>query len=478
MKIAVYLRKSRSDRQEEPVSETLSRHRETLFQLARERGDEIAVVYEEVVSGDSLAARPEMLRLLQDVEAGLYEGVYCMDIDRLGRGGMREQGLILDTFKSSGTCILTPRKVYDLNDEIDEEYTEFETFLARRELKLIKRRLQRGIRRTVEEGGYPANAPYGYRRAYLDRCPTLAIVPEEAERVRLIFDLYVKEGMGTTAIAEALNRSGALPRRSAAFTRSSIRFLLRNPVYRGAVVWNGKTIPGRHPPIISDAQFTEAQRLLDQSPGAPRYQGICQNPLAGLLFCGNCGGKMQRQHRKAAGKPPTLLCPKKGCIVSSPMEEVFELVKKALLPEMENFLLLPQPDPEEPPRRELRSHLQQELSRLEIQRSRLCDLLEQGLYTPKTFRQRETLLAEKEAAVQQGLLRLPEEKALPATPRTLTDAFLRASPGVQNQLLKALIRRIDYYKATPWSHEFLLIVTLKRFPKDSESGRSSEEQES
>ena len=145
MKIAVYLRKSRSDRQEEPVSETLSRHRETLFQLARERGDEIAVVYEEVVSGDSLAARPEMLRLLQDVEAGLYEGVYCMDIDRLGRGGMREQGLILDTFKSSGTCILTPRKVYDLNDEIDEEYTEFETFLARRELKLIKRRLQRGL---------------------------------------------------------------------------------------------------------------------------------------------------------------------------------------------------------------------------------------------------------------------------------------------------------------------------------------------
>ena len=90
----------------------------------------------------------------------------------------------------------------------------------------------------------------------------------------------------------------------------------------------------------------------------------------------------------------------------------------------------------------------------------------------------ETLLAEKEAAVQQELLRLPEEKALPATPRTLTDAFLRASPGVQNQLLKALIRRIDYYKATPWSHEFLLIVTLKRFPKDSESGRSSEEQES
>ncbi len=30
---------------------------------------------------------------------------------------------------------MTPRKIYDLNDEWDEEYSEFEAFMARKELK-------------------------------------------------------------------------------------------------------------------------------------------------------------------------------------------------------------------------------------------------------------------------------------------------------------------------------------------------------
>ena len=53
-----------------------------------------------------------------------------MEIDRLGRGDMEDQGLILKTFKNANTLIVTPRKIYDLNDEFDEEYTEFEAFMA------------------------------------------------------------------------------------------------------------------------------------------------------------------------------------------------------------------------------------------------------------------------------------------------------------------------------------------------------------
>lgn len=71
---AVYLRKSRADRQDESIDDTLQRHRETLLALAGDRGDTVAAVYEEVVSGDSLYARPEMLRLLEDVSAGGMKG--------------------------------------------------------------------------------------------------------------------------------------------------------------------------------------------------------------------------------------------------------------------------------------------------------------------------------------------------------------------------------------------------------------------
>lgn len=74
---ALYLRKSRSDDPEKSVEETLRRHREILDKYAIENGIDVKPedIYEEVVSGESLYSRPEMLRLLESVESGAYEGV-------------------------------------------------------------------------------------------------------------------------------------------------------------------------------------------------------------------------------------------------------------------------------------------------------------------------------------------------------------------------------------------------------------------
>ena len=66
----IYLRKSRKDRELELQTgdyDTLERHRRTLLDLAKRRGYLIAHIYEEVVSGEILFARPQMLRLLEAV---------------------------------------------------------------------------------------------------------------------------------------------------------------------------------------------------------------------------------------------------------------------------------------------------------------------------------------------------------------------------------------------------------------------------
>ena len=189
MNAGMYIRKSRTEELSDSVEETLRRHREILSEFAKEQGIYVTHIYEEVVSGESLYARPQMLQLLEDMERGEFDAVLCMDIDRLGRGGMSDQGIILETFKHTDTKIITPRKIYDLNNELDEEYTEFETFMARRELKIIKRRMQRGIQKSVQEGCYLANAPYGYRNVVVDRRPTLAIEESEARYVRMMYDL-------------------------------------------------------------------------------------------------------------------------------------------------------------------------------------------------------------------------------------------------------------------------------------------------
>jgi hypothetical protein len=122
----LYLRKSRIDLEAEAngQGDTLARHRAALLKLAQKRGFNITGCYEEVRSGESIAARPEMQRLLNDVEDGRWAGVLVMEVERLARGNTTDQGIVADTFKYSDTKIVTPNKIYDPGDEFDEEYFE------------------------------------------------------------------------------------------------------------------------------------------------------------------------------------------------------------------------------------------------------------------------------------------------------------------------------------------------------------------
>lgn len=144
----------------EDVMDTLYRH-ESILRAVAKRGKYLVhedCIYREVVSGENIFSRPQMIRLLEDVTKGKYQSVLVVDIDRLGRGDMRDQGLILETFKAADTLIVTPEKVYDLNNEMDEELTEFKGFMARREYKMITKRLKRGREQTVRAGGFVARS--------------------------------------------------------------------------------------------------------------------------------------------------------------------------------------------------------------------------------------------------------------------------------------------------------------------------------
>ena len=116
---AVYLRKSRKDVEMEALGhgETLSRHEQALGDLAARLGIRLAQTYREIVSGDPIAERPEVRRLLEDVNAGMWDGVLVMDVDRLGRGDSIDQGVIMQSFLYSSTLIITPDKIYDPSED-------------------------------------------------------------------------------------------------------------------------------------------------------------------------------------------------------------------------------------------------------------------------------------------------------------------------------------------------------------------------
>lgn len=88
MQYLIYLRKSRADKEAElrGEGETLARHENALLELAKRKHLPIGDIYREVVSGDTIASRPMMKKLLSEVEQDIWDGVLVMEVERLARG--------------------------------------------------------------------------------------------------------------------------------------------------------------------------------------------------------------------------------------------------------------------------------------------------------------------------------------------------------------------------------------------------------
>lgn len=490
---SMYLRKSRAE-EHMGLEETLARHRATLTAYAERNGYLVMDVYEEVVSGESLFARPEMLRLMEAVSAGKYAAVLVMDMQRLGRGGMYDQGLILDTFKGSETLIVTPERIYDLTQEMDEQAAEMETFLSRGEYRMITKRLRRGTLQSVHNGAYMANAPFGYKKVRVDRMPTLEIVPEEADAVRRIFELY-RDGCGCTRIEQEINALGYHGRRGSRFNRNTIRLILTNPVYIGKIRWNHyttvksgvgadrttKVIPGgdkefwvdgHHPAIIS-------QELWDAVQARRRSQYFyvdnkhVASPLAGLVHCARCGRKMNMQGQNK--RVPYLLCPTKGCSAGAK----YEYVEQAVLARLEQLAddleiqIAQAKTPDVSAQQRALEQMRTQAAKLETRRTRLYELLEDGTYTRELFAQRMQVLDDEEHRLQdaiastEGEIRAAtsrsQERQLQQL-RTVLALYRSSDLAARKELLHSVVSDILYSKGKKTKPaDFTLDVRLKSF---------------
>ena len=480
----MYLRKSRAE-EHRSLEETLSKHRAALTAFARRQSLTITDVYEEVVSGESLFARPQMLRLLEAAGAGRYDAVLCMDMQRLGRGGMYDQGFILDTLKESGTLIITPERTYDLAAELDEQAAEMETFLSRSEYRMIAKRLRRGTLQAVQNGAYLAAAPFGYRKARAGRLSTLEIVPDEAECVRYIFRLYAG-GSGCTRIEEAVNAMGWRGRRGSRFNRSTIRLILSNPVYIGKIRWNRTEtvrsgvgvertkrvilsppdkvwlLEGRHPPIVSQELWDAVQaRRAERSVCVDNHRAAC--PLAGLVRCAKCGRSLIYQGKNKG--VPYLLCPTKGCCAGAK----YDLVERALLARLEGLMknvpVSVPPEPADSPElAAVRRRTALQLTRLAERRERLYRLVEEGVYSPALFSQRMQALERDAQALELAAANAEAPPPPPEPERTALDCWRAAGPAGKRALLRTLIREIVYEKEKKTKPaEFSLTVILRDF---------------
>ena len=504
MAFCLYLRKSRADLEAEArgEGETLARHEKILLELAHLQKLSITQIYREIVSGETIAARPIMQQLLSEVEQGAWEGVLVMEVERLARGDTIDQGIVAQTFKFSDTKIITPIKTYDPTNEYDEEYFEFGLFMSRREYKTINRRLQRGRIASVKEGKYVGNkTPYGYIRKKVenDKGFTLTPDPDHAPVVKMIFDLYahgqrqpdgsLKE-TGVSKIVRKLNEMKIPSAKGNLWVTATIQGMLRNPVYIGKIRWNGRPVrkkmvngkmvkerprakpeewvlaDGLHEPLIDPQTWAEVQaKLTENSPHTCPKDSIIMNPLAGLVVCGKCGRKMVRRPYTNRNYPDTLICPVTFCDnVSTALNIVENRVIQALQQWLEHYRLMydDHNDENSSVQENLKENTLQavknDLLKLEKQRDNIYDLLEQGVYSTEVFLQRSQAVNDKIKQSNESIELITQEierdkkaeqnrKTIIPRAEYVLDEYPKAkTPAEKNELLKSVIDKVVYTK--------------------------------
>lgn len=106
--------------------------------------------------------------------------------------------------------------------------------------------------------------PYGYR-VHQGRW---AQDPTEGATVRGIFRRYA-DGESLEGIVEALRRAEVPTRRGGRWHRSTVRYILRNPVYAGFRRRRGRLWKEHHPPLVEDEIFADVQRRLEERSRRP-----------------------------------------------------------------------------------------------------------------------------------------------------------------------------------------------------------------
>ena len=168
----------------------------------------IAGIYaDDGISGTDMRKRDEFNRLLQDCEAGKIDMILTKSISRFARNTVDTLNT-LRILRKKGVTVFFEKEHIDTHADNGEMIITVLSGLAQEESFNLSENTRWGIIRKFENGTIMLNHNrfMGYTKG---KDGELAIVPEEAETVRLIFRMYL-EGTSIAGIKRHLEKEGIL----------------------------------------------------------------------------------------------------------------------------------------------------------------------------------------------------------------------------------------------------------------------------
>jgi site-specific DNA recombinase len=247
LRLAVYARVSTEEQRE---GQTIDSQISELERYSREKAWPIVGTYRDNGWSGGVMERPELDRLRDDAQKGVFDAVLINDVDRLARD-VAHLGVIKRDLEKKGVRVIFRKlptetsPTYNLMVNILGSFAEFER-------ELISDHTRRGRRHKIEvrKQYLGSNTAYGYRYIPKDSAAgtegILQVMPEEAAVVRQMFEWVDQQGLSARRVLNRLNELKIRPRKGApAWGKSSVLRILHCETYAG--IWHYNKFQGCEP---------------------------------------------------------------------------------------------------------------------------------------------------------------------------------------------------------------------------------------
>lgn len=440
---------------------------------------------DEGISGGSTKKRDNFNRMIRDAKAGVFDFIITKEISRFSRS-------TLDSIRYTQELLDYNVGVFFQNDNINTLDTDSEFRLvimagvAQDEIRKLSERLKFGFRQAIKNGHVLGNDKlYGYDK----KDCVLTVNEEEAEIIRIIFDLYGNQCLGTRTISKRLMELGYTSREGNAFNTLTIRHILENPKYKGWYCGNKSqsvdyrtkrnvlldesewvTYPDPSiPAIVSEELWNRANALYKRrreemkshSSGLSFHN---RYPYSAKIYCEEHGTtfhrqviqtkkgqqevwqcKVYRSHGRAACPAPQIRSSDLDVILSDIFKELVrdkEKIIDSLVTVLTNI-------PKEVDYGKLRCQVENEMDDLERKKNRLLDLSIAGALTVEEFKERNDAFNAQIQECQGKLTAIRQEEEnqsseeldIPAIRQALDEA-LRFTGEIDTALVATILDKV------------------------------------
>ena len=440
---------------------------------------------DEGISGGSTKKRDNFNRMIRDAKAGVFDFIITKEISLFSISTQ-------DSIRYTQELLDYNVGVFFQNDNINTLDTDSEFRLvimagvAQDEIRKLSERLKFGFRQAIKNGHVLGNDKlYGYDK----KDCVLTVNEEEAEIIRIIFDLYGNQRLGTRTISKRLMELGYTSREGNTFNTLTIRHILENPKYKGWYCGNKSqsvdyrtkrnvlldesewvTYPDPSiPAIVSEELWNRANALYKRrreemkshSSGLSFHN---RYPYSAKIYCEEHGTtfhrqviqtkkgqqevwqcKVYRSHGRAACPAPQIRSSDLDVILSDIFKELVrdkEKIIDSLVTVLTNI-------PKEVDYGKLRCQVENEMDDLERKKNRLLDLSIAGALTVEEFKERNDAFNAQIQECQGKLTAIRQEEEnqsseeldIPAIRQALDEA-LRFTGEIDTALVATILDKV------------------------------------